>query len=397
MLEDIREFFQDLFGEDGTRIAERIIVALVILLVTWIIRRLLKTLTPRLVKRVTQWTRTNWDDQIINALLPPLRLLVLLWGLGLAIVALELPDDITRIAQQVLGTLVAFGIFWALFRLVTPLITIGWTISQRSITPTAFSEALGDKVTRALSQITKGVIVILAFAAVLETWGYNVGGLVAGLGIGGLAIALAAQDALANLFGYFVILADEPFRIGDYIILNGTSGVVEHVGFRSTRIRALDQSLISVPNNTVMNATITNWSRLSKRRLNMTVGIEYKNSPEQVLSVVQAIREMLQTHEKVQPDSVIVQFVEFNASSLDLMVICFLEVPDWGDFQAAKQDINLKIMHILDERGVSIAFPSRTVYLEQVTPEAPKVVPPPKPEPTSGTATDSPVPKDAAN
>jgi len=265
---------------------------------------------------------------------------------------------------------------------------------------TGLPSLLDEKLGAVLKQLAHALIVILGLGAIIKVWGYDVAGIVAGLGIGGLAVALAAQDTLANLFGYFVILADEPFDLGEYVQLDGVSGTVETVGLRSTRIRVLDQSIVSVPNKTITNANITNWSRLAKRRLNMTLGIEYGSSPQQVLSVVQAIREMLQTHELVQEDSVTVQFVEFNSSSLDLMIICFMNTPAWGDFQATKQDINLKIMAILDERGVSVAFPSRTVYVQRAEPPTgptERFVPPTTPEPTVSTATDSPVPDDAAN
>jgi MscS family membrane protein len=259
---------------------------------------------------------------------------------------------------------------------------------------------LDEKLTQIAQQIVKAIVIILGIAAVIQAWGYNVSGLVAGLGIGGLAVALAAQNTLENVLGYFVILADQPLNVGEYVVFGDISGAVESIGFRSTRIRVLDQSLVTVPNKTIMNANVTNWSRLIKRRLNMTLGIAYSSSPDQILSVVQAIRDMLQNHDLVQADSVVVQFVGFNESSLDVMIICFMNTPDWGDFQAAKQDINLRIINILDERGVEVAFPSRTLIIEQAVAADEKLarpLPPPTPEPTTATATDSPVPSDAAN
>ena len=197
------------------------------------------------------------------------------------------------------------------------------------------------------------------------------------------------------------ILADEPFIVGEFIVMGDLSGTVEKLGFRSTRVRMLDQSLVTVPNKTIVNSNIRNWSRLSKRRLNMTLGIEYGNAPDAVLSVVQAIREMLMTHDLIEPDSVVVQFTDFGASSLDLMIISFMKTPGWNEFQAARQDINLKIMSLLDERGVGVAFPTHTVILESAAKsgDGPQSTyfPPPKAEPVGRTAADSPVPDDAAN
>lgn len=396
----VRDLFEDIFGKDGADIAQRILLAVLILVLTWLVRRLIGSVVPRIVRRVTTWTRSTWDDRLVRALLPPVRFLVLVMGAGLAVLVLELPTEANTMARTIINALVAYTLFWGLFRLVDPAVDIGWSLSRRGVKDEATAALFEQKLTRVTAQITKAIIVVLGFAIILGSWGYDINGLIAGLGIGGLAVALAAQDTIANLLGYFVILADEPFIVGEYVVFNNIAGTVEHIGFRSTRIRVLDQSLVSVPNNTVMNASITNWSRLTKRRLNMTIGIQYSSLPDQILSVVQDIREMLQHHEQVQEDSVTVQFVEFNASSLDIMVICFINTPAWGDFQAVRQDINLKIIDIVNAHGVSIAFPSRTVYVEQIerpAATAARVAKPPQPEPLVSTAEDSPVPKDAAN
>ena len=391
----------DVLGADGADVLARVLAAVLILALTWLVRRLVGVLARYGTHRLTRWTDSEWDDRIAEALVPPLRLLIVVVGVEVAALALALPDPFAYWLRAVLNTLVAYGIFWALYRLVAPVVAIMWALSRRTVHDVALSEALEEKLSRVLVQIIRALIMVLGFAVVLESWGYDVAGLVTGLGIGGLAVALAAQDTLANLFGYFVILADEPFRVGEYIVFGDVSGTVEHIGFRSTRLRAVDQSLIAVPNSTLMNATITNWSRLNKRRLKMTLGLEYASSPQQILAVVQAIREMLREHEQVQADSVIVQFVEFNESSLDVLIVCYMTVTAWADFQAAKQDINLRIMRILDRHGVGVAFPTRTVFLEHVQRAEPPAIAvgeaPPRDEPPSAEVTDRPVPDDAAN
>lgn len=395
-------YLEDTLGKDGADLVVRLLVIVLVLLLTWLARTIITAIVPRVVRRLSSWTKTTWDEAIVKAVQPPARFLVGLVGLWVALIVLQLPDDVMQVFGGIIQSLVAFGIFWAIYRLVGPVLSISWALTRHTMNGTPISSTLDEKLLRVVQQITQAVVIILGAAAVINSWGYDVAGLVAGLGIGGLAVALAAQDALANLFGYFIILADEPFNIGEYVVFEGVSGIVESVGFRSTRIRVLDQSLVTVPNRTVMNASITNWSRLEKRRLNMTLGLEYSSTPDEVLAVVQSIRKMLQEHELVQHDSVTVQFVEFNASSLDLIIICFINAPDWGDFQAAKQDINLRIMRVLEDYGVGVAFPSRTVYLEQAASPAAeaamqKLPPIPEPEPPRATATDSPVPSDAAN
>ncbi|MBN2305599.1 MAG: mechanosensitive ion channel family protein, partial [Anaerolineae bacterium] len=394
----LTDFLEDTLGHDAADLITRLLLVAVILILTWVIRQIITAIIPSLIGKLTKRTETRLDDQLIEAVRPPLRLLILVGGGWVAILALEPDADLQNTLRHVFDALTAYGLFWAMFRLVQPVVRLIVHLSRRTMAQTAIPTLLEEKLATVLGQVARAVIVLLGFSSILESWGYNVAGLVAGLGLAGAAVALAVKDTLANLFGYFVILADEPFTPGEYVVFDGIQGTVEFIGFRSTRIRVLDQSLVTVPNNTVSNANVTNWSRLSKRRLNMTLGIDYNSSPQQILLVVQAIRKMLMEHELVQADSVTVQFVEFNDSSLDLMIICFMETPAWGDFQAAKQDINLRIMDILAERNVGVAFPSRTVYVEQVTAPAPeRFVSPPDPEPTASTASDSPVPDDAAN
>jgi MscS family membrane protein len=398
----LTDFLDDNLGEDASALIARAIVFAVLLLLTWLVRELTTAVLPRFIKRFTSRTENRLDDQIIEAARPPLRFLITVYGAWMAILSLEPSDSVRLTFAQIIDSLVAFGIFWAIYRAVDPAVYVFSRLSRRTISESV-PTLLYEKLSQVLRQVAKGLVMVLGFAAIIEAWGYDIAGLIAGLGLAGAAVALAIKDTLANLLGYFVILADEPFEPGEYVVFDGISGTVEHIGFRSTRIRALDQSLVTVPNNNITNANITNWSRLEKRRLNMTLGLEYHSSSEQILSVVQAIRQMLENHEQVQSDSVIVQFIEFNESSLDIMIICFMTTPVWGEFQAARQDINFKIMEIVDERGVGLAFPSRTLYIQELPPASEalardqvEALAPVEPEPSAKPA-DSPVPDDAAN
>jgi MscS family membrane protein len=223
---------------------------------------------------------------------------------------------------------------------------------------------LDEKLAQVTRQIGRALLIIFGAAAILEQWQFNVAGLVAGLGIGGLAVALAAQSTLANLFGYFMILADEPFRVGDWIVFGDVSGGVEAIGFRSTRIRAIDQSLVTVPNNTLMNANITNWSRLVKRRFTLMLSLSLYSTPDQVLAVVNGIRDMLQAHPRVLKDGLLVQFVALTSKSIDIAIYCFVDEPDYNQFQALTEDINLKIMRVVAASGTGLARTPYDVSLE---------------------------------
>ena len=235
---------------------------------------------------------------------------------------------------------------------------------------------------------------------VLDRWQFNVGSLLAGLGLGGLAVALAAQDALANLIGYFLIVADEPFLIGEYIALSGdTAGTSNRWAFAARASASRTNRWSIVPNKTIVSTNIVNWSRLTKRRLDMTLGLTSKSAVEQVLSVVQAVREMLQTHPEVQSDSVIVQFSEFGEHALNVRIVCFMKTPAWNDFQAARQDINLKIMQIMEQARRRV----RSAHLRNPARQGGNPLPhrPPawlrSPNRRSAPRTNSPVPDDAAN
>lgn len=394
------EFLSDLIGEAAANTVATLVVIMLILLVTWLVRKLLESVLPALIDKLTARTNNHLDDRLFKILLPPLRFAVGVIGLWMATLVIGFSPGARDLINRVMSSLLAIALFWAAHRAVELFIFIVIRVGRRTWRFNERGRATA-KLENAAEQLLKALIVVLAVMVVLEEWDYHVGGLVAGLGIGGLAVALAAQDALANLFGYVVILADEPFVVGEYIILGDVAGTVESIGFRSTRVRVLDQSLVTIPNKTVMNSNISNWSRLLKRRLNMTLRIAYGNAPEKVLSVVQAIREMLASHEVVEQDSVVVQFVEFGATTLDIMIICFMKTPHWNDFQTARQDINLKIMEILHDLRVELAVPLQALVLERPdsgpTPGSHEpVFAPLMPEPTQA-PTNSPVPDDAAN
>lgn len=391
----MRDYIDEAFHGDVTDLLQRLLVVGLILLITWIIRRIVvHWIMPRFTNLLVKRTRTTYDEELLRIFEPPLRSLIGLLGLWAALIALELPARINHLIGRTMMSLVAILIFWGLYRSVDLLVRIMRRLTQRK-EGQRLVHVLDEKLLLAVQQMGKALIFVMAFTVVMDQWGYSIAGLMAGLGLGGLAVALAAQDALSNLIGYFVILADEPFEVGEYITIGDLGGTVENLGFRSTRIRVLDQSLVIVPNKTVVNSNLVNWSRLTKRRLNMTLSLPHDTQTQRVLLVVQAIREMLRAHSLVQQDSVIVQFTDLNKDSLVVTIICFMKTPGWADFQAAKQDINLRILKIL-ERIETLGAAAPTLQIEGETVAA-SPLPKPKPEPALGTVTDSPVPNDAAN
>jgi MscS family membrane protein len=187
------------------------------------------------------------------------------------------------------------------------------------------------------------------------------------LGIGGLAFALAAKDTVANLFGSFSLLADRTIRIGEWIIVNNVEGVVEDIGMRTTKIRSFGKSVITVPNHVIANNPIENFSRRGIRRIKMSIGLTYSTSTEQITNIVDDIKTMLQTHEGISHnDTLLVNFESFGDSSLNIFIYTFTNTANWENYLRIREDINLKIMKIVEKHGSSFAFPSQSIYLESM-------------------------------
>jgi MscS family membrane protein len=390
-------------GSDTKEIATKLLIISAILVGTWVARWfIVSVIAPRLARVLQKRTKTTLDERMLEAIEPPLRFLIGIVGIWAALAVLKMSGPLRIVAYHIMSSLIAVAIFWALYRSVDVVADAVRALTRRK-PGGPLTTALDKKLLDAVQQLTRMLIILITFSVIMEEWGYSIAGLMAGLGLGGLAVALAAQDALANLIGYFVILADEPFVLGEFVVIGDQSGTVERMGLRSARLRTSDQSLVAVPNKTIVNSNVVNWSRLTKRRLNMTFGLDYEASPASVLSVIQAIREMLQTHELVQSDSVIVQFADLTESALKLTIICFMKTPAWADFQAARQDINFRIMKIMQDRGVTPAQNTQLLVVQSAAakpaaaPAGQKKLPPLEPEPKVSTAVDSPVPDDAAN
>jgi MscS family membrane protein len=234
---------------------------------------------------------------------------------------------------------------------------------------------LDDQLLPFIRKCLRIFVIFLAAIMTIQNLGYSISGLLASLGIGGLAVALAAKDTLSNIFGSLMILLDRPFHVGDWVKAGDLEGIVEEVGFRSTKIRTFGKTQITVPNNVIANLAVDNISRRPNRRINFTVGVTYETKPEQMRQAVAGIREMLRKHPAIDQEFILVNFTEFGASSLDILVYCFARTVVWAEYLAAREDVSLKIMEILDGLGLEIAFPSRSIYLRGAAEEQPEPEP----------------------
>jgi len=211
----------------------------------------------------------------------------------------------------------------------------------------------------------KIITIILGFFIIIgNIFNVNVTALAAGLGVGGIAIAMASKESLENLLGSFTIFLDRPFTVGDIVNIGNITGVVEKVGFRSTRLRTFDRSLVTVPNKKMVDAELDNLGLRPVRRAKFNIGLIYDTKKETIKNIVEDIQNMINEHPMTNDDGR-VRFMEFGASSLDIMIVFYVNSTEWDDFINTKEDINYKIIDIIEKHNSSFAFPSRSIYIEK--------------------------------
>jgi MscS family membrane protein len=219
------------------------------------------------------------------------------------------------------------------------------------------------------SRAVKVATAVIAVIAVVSQLGYPVASLLAGLGIGGLAVALAAQKTLENVLGAFAIGFDQPFREGDFVRVEDVTGTVEDIGLRSTRIRTLDRTVVTIPNGRLADMRLESFAPRDRLRLACTLGIEYGATAAQMRALVAGVEGALRGHPKVWPGGITVRFKELAASSLDIEVAAWFQTSDWAEFLLIRQELLLQFMAIVEGAGCSFAFPTRTVHLAPAAPE----------------------------
>jgi MscS family membrane protein len=315
--------------------------------------RLLRAIVGRVVVR----TGTTWDDAVVERLHAPAAAALTIAAVWVFLPALSLYAPAQDAAQRLTRVALFIVFFWALWRLVDVvrhvLAGTRWAVespSSRSLLP------LG-------ARSVKIVVIALAAVAVLSMLGYPVGSLLAGLGIGGLALALAAQKTVENLFGAFSIGVDQPFREGDFVKVDDFVGTVEAIGLRSTRFRTLDRTIVTLPNGKVADMRLESFAVRDRLRLAAVIGLAYETTVAQMREVLAGFERVLRDQPKLWPDSFTVKFSALAASSLDVEVMAWFQTTDWGEFQLIRQEVLLRFMEVVERAGTSIAFPTRTVHL----------------------------------
>lgn len=338
---------------------------LVVVFLAVLVDRLVRFVVGLLVRRITRSERVTVGTEELGNFERPVGILA-----GTALFQLALP--VLNLSEGVHGALAIAASFvmavawvWAAYRLVDVLCS--YLAEKARLSANKFDDMLVPLLSRTLRVFV--VVVGLIFLA--SRWTEDLWRVVAGLSIGSALLALAAKDSVENLFGTFAVLLDKPFAIGDWILSGDMEGTVEEVGLRSTRIRTFYNSVISVPNNHFISSTVDNMGRRRYRRIKTTLGLTYDTPPEKIEAFCEGVRAILREHPYTRKDYYHVYLNGFGASSLDVLLYCFLETPNWDTELREKHRLFADILRLADELGVSFAFPTQTLHLVREDPEHP--------------------------
>lgn len=305
-------------------------------------------------------TANLWDDAFLNALRKPVVGFVWLQGVYWAAEIAHRYSDAEIFSANT--TILKIGFIWLMVWTLQGLIKQGEYILA---SPVKMEKPLDYTTVTAISKLSRAVVIITALLIVMQSLGYSISGVLAFGGVGGIAVGFAAKDLLANFFGGFIVHLDRPFAVGDWVRSpdRNIEGTVEHIGWRLTTIRTFDKRPLYVPNAVFTTISVENPSRMTNRRISETIGIRYADV-SQMAPIIADIRGMLENHEEIdQNQTLIVNFLAFNDSSLDIMVYTFTKTTDWISFHAIKQDVLLKISEIIEGYNAEVAFPTRTLHL----------------------------------
>lgn len=357
-MEQINNFIKWVQLIEITQIID-IVIAIGIYLIFRILSRSLTYITIRMFKRKSKNKKAIKD----NPFYAPLRIFYVVLGIYLAILFLKIPLGINDIIFSIVNKIFKISIIILFANGIANSLTVRSNFINR--VKEKISPDVEDTMFRFILKAIRILIYIIAGFLVATELGYNLNGLVAGLGIGSVVITLAAQDTAKNLFGGLVIFLDKPFIVGDWIEVENYEGTVEDITFRSTRVRTFENSVVNIPNAAIANDSIINWSRMEKRRNKVNLCLELDTTIEKVQIVQKRIKEMLMKHDDVIDDTIIVRFDNITDNGINLLVCSYTNSIDYASFLEEKEKINFRIMQILREENVELAYDTKTVCIKR--------------------------------
>lgn len=334
-------------------------IALEVLFGGLIAGRLLVVILRPLLVGATSRTAATWDDQLVARMANPVSLILAVQAFRIAVPLLGLDDRAVKVAEISATIATTSAVMWIAFRGIDLargiLETRSWAINRpASRSMLAISSRFG-----------KVTVVVIGFIVLLAQLGVSVGSLIAGLGIGGLAIALGAQKTLENLFGTLSIGVDQPMREGDFVKVQDFVGTVEKIGLRSTRFRTLDRTVITIPNGQLANERIESFAARDRLHLFQIVSLVHETTSAQLRGVLADLEAILRAHPKIWRDSVVVKLAKFAESSLDIEVRAWFLTTDWAEFQGIRQETLIAFVEAVEKNGTRLARPARTVHVVQ--------------------------------
>lgn len=332
-----------------------IIIAICIYLLFRILRKSLAYITIKIFKPKSK----NKKEIRNNSFYKPLSAFYLILGIYLAILFLKTPLNMNEWIIEATKKIYRISIIILVANgLANSLTTNSKLVNKLK---DRINPEVEDTMFRFVLKAVRFVIYIIAGFLAITELGYNLNGLAAGLGIGSVVITLAAQDTAKNLFGGLVIFLDKPFVVGDWIEIQEYEGTVEDITFRSTRVRTFENSIVNIPNSVIANDSIINWSRMEKRRNKVNLCLELDTPLEKVEKVQKRIKEMLMKHDDVIDESIIVRFDNITDNGMNLLVCSYTNSISYASFLEEKEKINFKIMQILKEENVELAYDTKTI------------------------------------
>lgn len=323
------------------------------------IRYIYKNFLIRLLRHLNNKVSFSYGEDFLNAFETPVNIALFIIAFYSAINLSPLSAQYNLgFTDRILRTIIVTNFFWGLYNLIDTTHGIFFDLLAK------FGIQTDEAIANIMATIFRMIIIMLAFVTVAREWNYDISAFIASLSIGSLAVAFAAKDALANVFGSMIILLDKPFKIGDWVKANGIEGIVESVSFRSTCIRTFPQELVYIPNSLLSNTPITNYTLRERRRIDFTLGLTYDTTAAQLEEFIFKMKDYLENLNIIDESDVRVHFVNYNDSSLDVRVTCYAKTGKHVEYLNILQEINLHTLELLEEVGVSCAFPSTSVYFE---------------------------------
>ncbi len=313
-----------------------------------------------IARAVTSKTKTDFDDILIDIIEEPLVFLLVVYGFYLGYHQLTLPEKVFSFFNQLDHNLIIIGLAWFGIAFIEKMIT-HYLAPLTSKTHTD----LDDHLVPLIRKLVKTVLILLTILIVISNFGYNVSSVLAGLGIGGLAFALAAQDLLKNFFGGIAILTDKPFKLGDIIEVDKYTGSVVEIGLRSTRLKTGAGDFVTIPNMRIMENSTVNLKKYQNKAISFVLGLTYDTSSEKISKAKKIIEDIVKKNKHTVKDTVVSNFVSFNAYSLDIDVRFEVNTNDGGIIKQIRDSINLEIKKQFDKEKIRLAYPTQTIELKK--------------------------------